>query len=139
MKSLGAFNLKEIFVLDDIIFVVKLVVFVGGMLFFLFIGIQSIKGEIAAKKAPQEKTIKNDLDYEFTTTEVRATVVDMSCSTRVVGRKSVKSVEEFFVIFKTENDETIKLEVLKELYDAFEIGQTGILRLVDGELFGFEI
>ena len=86
-----------------------------------------------------KNTIQNDINYQFEETELIATVIDVSCSTRVAGTKSVKSVEEFFVSFETENGEIIKLQVLKEMYDGFEIGQNGILKLVDGDFFGFEI
>mgnify|MGYP003304168340 FL=1 len=119
--------------------IVMCFVFLGVVIFFVLLGVQITKSNKLHKNDPPEKNIKTDLDYKFTTIEMNATVVDMMCSTRVVGQKSVKSVEEFFVCFKTENNDIIKLKVLKEMYDGFEIGQTGKLQLVDGELFGFEI
>ena len=119
--------------------IVMCFVFLGGVIFFVLLGVQITKSNKLHKNDPPEKNIKTDLDYKFTTIEMNATVVDMMCSARVVGQKSVKSVEEFFVCFKTENNDIIKLKVLKEMYDGFEIGQTGKLQLVDGELFGFEI
>ncbi len=135
MKSLGVYNMfNEIFPT-----IVMCFVFLGVVIFFVLLGVQITKSNKLHKNDPPEKNIKTDLDYKFTTIEMNATVVDMMCSTRVVGQKSVKSVEEFFVCFKTENNDIIKLKVLKEMYDGFEIGQTGKLQLVDGELFGFEI
>lgn len=119
--------------------IVMCFVFLGVVIFFVLLGVQITKSNKLHKNDPPEKNIKTDLDYKFTTIEMNATVVDMMCSARVVGQKSVKSVEEFFVCFKTENNDIIKLKVLKEMYDGFEIGQTGKLQLVDGELFGFEI
>ena len=119
--------------------IVMCFVFLGVVIFFVLLGVQITKSNKLHKNDPPEKNIKTDLDYKFTTIEMNATVVDMMCNTRVVGQKSVKSVEEFFVCFKTESNDIIKLKVLKEMYDGFEIGQTGKLRLVDGELFGFEI
>ena len=119
--------------------IVMCFVFLGVVIFFVLLGVQITKSNKLHKNDPPEKNIKTDLDYKFTTIEMNATVVDMMCSTRVVGQKSVKSVEEFFVCFKTENNDIINLKVLKEMYDGFEIGQTGKLQLVDGELFGFEI
>ena len=119
--------------------IVMCFVFLGVVIFFVLLGVQITKSNKLHKNDPPEKNIKTDLDYKFTTIEMNATVVDMMCSARVVGQKSVKSVEEFFVCFKTENNDIINLKVLKEMYDGFEIGQTGKLQLVDGELFGFEI
>lgn len=119
--------------------IVMCFVFLGVVIFFVLFGVQITKSNKLHKNDPPEENIKTDLDYKFTTIEMNATVVDMMCSARVVGQKSVKSVEEFFVCFKTENNDIIKLKVLKEMYDGFEIGQTGKLQLVDGELFGFEI
>lgn len=135
MKSLGVYNMfNELFPT-----IVMCFVFLGVVIFFVLLGVQITKSNKLHKNDPPEKNIKTDLDYKFTTIEMNATVVDMMCSARVVGQKSVKSVEEFFVCFKTENNDIIKLKVLKEMYDGFEIGQTGKLQLVDGELFGFEI
>ena len=135
MKSLGVYNMfNELFPT-----IVMCFVFLGVVIFFVLLGVQITKSNKLHKNDPPEKNIKTDLDYKFTTIQMNATVVDMMCSARVVGQKSVKSVEEFFVCFKTENNDIIKLKVLKEMYDGFEIGQTGKLQLVDGELFGFEI
>ena len=125
---------------DDAFTFISISVAVFGVLIFLIlIGIQASKSKKIHKNDPPKKNIQNDLDYEFTTTEITATVVDMTCNTKVLGQKNVKSVEEFFVYFKTENNETIKMKVLKEMYDGFEIGQIGKLQLVDGDFFGFEI
>lgn len=118
--------------------IVICIVFLGMVIFFVLLGVQITKSNKLHKNDPPKKNIKTDLDYEFSTTETVGTVVDMTCNTRVVGQKTVKSVEEFFVHFKTENNETIKLKVLKEMYDGFEIGQKGKLQLVEGELFSFE-
>jgi hypothetical protein len=135
MKSLGVYNMfNEIFPT-----IVMCFVFLGVVIFFVLLGVQITKSNKLHKNDPPEKNIKTDLNYEFTTTETNATVVDMMCNARVIGQKSVKSIEEFFVCFRTENNDIIKLKVLKEMYDGFEIGQTGKLQLVDGELFGFEI
>ncbi len=82
--------------------------------------------------------MKTDINYQFEETEHLATVIDMSCSTRVVGIKDVKSIEEFFITFETESGEILKLQVFKGMYDGFEIGLKGKLQLVEGELFSFE-
>lgn len=127
-------------IFEDVFTTVSFIVlFLVVLTFVIAIVIQINRNKKIHRSDTPEKSIKTDLNYEFTTTEMNATVVDMMCNTRVVGQKSVKSVEEFFLCFKTESNDIIKLKVLKEMYDGFEIGQTGKLRLVDGELFGFEI
>lgn len=87
----------------------------------------------AEKAKPQPV---NDTD-EFETIEINVKVVDQFCTTRMVGVKYPKSIEEYFVCFQKDNDEVLKLLVPKEFYDGFEIGQIGALTLVDGEVYSF--
>ena len=86
----------------------------------------------------RQERIKTDVNFEFEEKEVSAVVVDMICSTRVTGQKNVKSVEEFFICFQAEDDKIFKLKVLKEMYDGFEIGLKGKLKMVENEFYGFE-
>ena len=120
-------------IFEDVFTTVSFIVlFLVVITFVIAIGIQINRNKKIHRSDTREKNIKTDLNYEFTTTETNATVVDMMCNARVIGQKSVKSIEEFFVCFRTENNDIIKLKVLKEIYDGFEIGQTGKLQLVDG-------
>ena len=79
------------------------------------------------------------IEPETLTEKFRATVVDMVCYAEMTGTKRPKSKRVFTVSFETENGEILKINVPEEMYDGFDKGQKGILTLVDGILYGFEI
>ena len=76
---------------------------------------------------------------ETMTESFRVTVVDMVCYADMTGTKSPKSKRVFTVSFETESGEILKKNVTEEMYDGFDKGQTGVLTLVDGDLYSFEI
>ena len=76
---------------------------------------------------------------ETMTESFRATVVDMVCYAEMTGTKRPKSKRVFTVSFETESGEILKKNVTEEMYDGFDKGQTGVLTLVDGDLYSFEI
>lgn len=90
-----------------------------------------------------ENADTNDTDSDFPPCEEitaqHVTVVGQTCSAKVVGMKKPKAVNEFFIYFKNDNNETFFVSVPQELYDGFEEGQTGTLSLVSGKLYGFEL
>lgn len=53
--------------------------------------------------------------------------------------ESVSSSLEMKTEFKTDEKEIIKLEIPQEMYDGLEIGQSGEVTLVEGELYSFII
>ena len=70
----------------------------------------------------------------------RVTVVDLACWLRMAGSyKSPKAVQEFAVVFQTEDGEMIKLIIPEEMYHGLEKGQAGIVTVRDGELYSFEL
>lgn len=90
--------------------------------------------EVKAKKeAPEEPAPE-----EPVLTEVRATVADMACGVEVRGTKTVRAVKYFRVCFVLEGGESLTLEIPEEMYEGIEVGQTGKMTLVDGQLYGFE-
>ena len=109
--------------------------------FFVVMFTLLIKSEKYEKaKREQEKiNLANNEDREFETVDIKVKVVDQYCTTRMIGVKYPKSIEEYFIVFQIDNDETLKLSVPKECYDGFEIGQVGVLTLVDGELYSFKL
>ncbi len=70
---------------------------------------------------------------------LEATVVDLACGARLVGMKTPKSVKEFMVVFQEENGNIRKFYVPEEMYHGFEVGQKGVLTLVDGHIYGFAL
>ena len=81
-----------------------------------------------------EEYFANDGEITLTYAEV----VDMACGTKVLGSKSPKCVESYVVTFRTEKGEILPISVDHEMYDAIDVGMTGMLRLVDGRLNSFE-
>lgn len=92
------------------------------------------------KEMKTEPPVAIDLDSPCQEpTEIYATVIDMSCSAKLVGTKQPKAVNEFIITFKTTDDKILNIPVPQEMYDGFEIRQNGLLKLINNELYGFEI
>ena len=62
----------------------------------------------------------------------------MRCRVDMVGIKTQKAVTIYTVEFKT-GEKIIKLDIPQEMYDGLEIGQSGEVTLVEGELYSFII
>lgn len=110
----------------------------GGMLLIAYFFIKTIK-QRKCKLEKQEVSESTSDQPEYTITTVNATVMDVLCYTKTVGIKMQKVVKEFAVIFRTEDGNVLKIIASEEMYDGFEKGQTGVLSLVDGEIYGFEL
>ena len=117
-------------------------VFVGGgtifVIFCTIMGVKQYKRDIAKQKELKSEDIKQD-EPEYTTVTARATVVDQTCCVKTIGIKTPKTIKEFTITFRAENGEIIRLNVPEEMYDGFDKNQTGILTVVDGQLYGFEL
>ena len=106
--------------------------------FFVCMFVLLIKSEKYEKKQKELNSQKDD-STEFETIDIKVKVIDQYCTTRMAGVKYPKSIEEYFISFEKDNGEVLKLLVPKECYDGFEIGQVGVLTLVDGELYSFKL
>ena len=107
------------------------VVIAGGVFVIIYYTVSGFKSR---------KFTDNQFDEaKFTTVTTRATVVDQTCCVKTIGYKTPKTMQEFAITFQTENGEIIKLNVPEEMYDGFEKNQTGMLTVVDGQLYGFEL
>jgi len=71
------------------------------------------------------------------TMEVYATIVDHTCRVKTIGYQTPTTVQEFTVVFETEDGKLIRLDVPQDMYDGLEKGQTGLLTIVDGNLYSF--
>ncbi len=78
-----------------------------------------------------------EIKTEFETVKFQAEIIDLSCHVDMVGIKTPKTVTIYTVEFKTDEKEIIKLEIPQEMYDGLEIGQSGEVTLVEGELYSF--
>lgn len=112
--------------------IIFLIFIAFSILFFI---IMMVCGKHEKDKIESTQSIENDKDFE--SVEINAEVIDLACTTRMVGVKYQKSIEEYFVIFKRDNGEKLSFSVSKDFYDGFEIGQSGVLTLVDGEVYSF--
>ena len=96
-----------------------------------------------AKKGDDETKIemanKFEIRTEFETSTFNAEIVDLSCSAMMIGDKYPKAVNVYTVVFVTDKNEQIKLNVPQEMYDGLEVGQKGELTLVEGELYSFVV
>ena len=82
---------------------------------------------------PEEVKIKTEFDTE----KFMAEVIDLSYLEEMVGILTPKLVKTFTVVFKTDNNEKLKIEIPQDMHDGFEVGQYGEVALVEGELYSF--
>ena len=117
-------------------------VFGGGSTIFIIFAfvmfVKQCKRESAKQKELKSEVIKPD-EPEYTTITTKATVVDQTCCVKTIGIKTPKTIQEFTITFQAEDGEIISLNVPEEMYDGFDKNQAGILTVVDGQLYGFEI
>ncbi len=112
------------------------IAWVFGLMCCVFFLVVFISSRQTKKKIEAEE---NPFEQEFEKTSFPAKVIDMQCRTEVVGIKNPKNVRSFVIFFELEEHETFTLSVNEEQYGGFEIGQRGILTVVDGELYSFEL
>ena len=112
-----------------------------GFIFIIGFGIWIFK---ITKK--QRKELKNSPPKEINLDEPpteptvkKVKVINQFCETKVVGIKQLEAVEEFIITFEEPDGNIFNLPVPKECYDGFETGQKGLLSIIDGKLYGFEL
>ena len=112
-------------------------------LFFVLAMVLSIPSLMKTRKEVQKRYYEDDSIEEETpaqeSVELRVSVEDTFCCVKTVGVKSPKTVKEFTVVFKKEDGEFFSLSVPEEMYEGFEKGAVGLLTVVNGEVYGFEI
>jgi hypothetical protein len=91
------------------------------------------------EKSKSEETYEEDFENDGEIIETRAEVIDMACGIKMVGVKSPKTVERYIIVFRDDLGKTFEVPVNKEMYEGFEIGMHGNLKLVDGGLYSFEV
>ena len=114
-----------------------------GVFFAIFLGIIlpfAIKDVKKMKDSQEEyeKNIDEYLNNDGEIIETRAEVVDMACGTRMSGTKNSKALQWYVIVFKDDLGKTIEVPVNYEMYEGFEVGMHGTLKLVDGGLYSFE-
>ena len=116
----------------------------AGVFFAIFLGvifpfaIKDIKKGIKTKE-DNEKYIDDYFKNDGEIVETRAEVVDMACGTRMSGGKTPKASQWYVIVFKDDLGKTFEVSVSLEIYEGIEIGMHGNLKLVDGNLYSFEL
>ena len=116
----------------------------GGILLFLLVIvlfpliIKELKKEMGTKE-DREARIEEYFDDDGEIVETRAEVVDMACGTKMIGTKTPKSSQWYMIVFRDDLGKIIEVPVNQEMYEGFEIGMHGTLKLVDGAIYSFEV
>jgi len=124
-----------------------IIILVGGAIlltvFAIFIPliIRDMK-RVAKENTPERLRAEEErrLNDEGEITVCHAAVTDMLCGVNTVGHQAYKQprAERMFIIkFKTDEGEILNVPVSEELYEGFEVGLSGELRLVDGQISSF--
>ena len=123
--------------------IVIIVVTLGFLGFFALIIVGEISNDKYRKKQAEESAAvkkKPKEDYpEPEELHVHAKVAKMECATRYVGIKQPKLIKDFLVFFEDDEGTEYRLLVGEEDYCALDVGMTGMLTIIDGELNGFEL
>lgn len=97
------------------------------------------------EKYPSPQKLREMEDEKFNNegdiVTTHAEVIDMICGVNSIGYqayKQPKAVKHFIIKFKCDDGEVLNIPVYEEIYDAFDIGLSGTLRLIDGKLNSFE-
>lgn len=102
---------------------------------------QLLKPENIQKELERQAqiTAEDPYDQPYDTRQLQVTVVDQSCKVELVGIKTPKATKIFTVLFRTAEGDLLSLQVPEEMYDGIEKEQAGLLTLVDGKLYSFDL
>ena len=107
--------------------------------FLIFYGIMMNKEEKRQKAQKATRDLSEDTPPEVQTVDLNVKVIDLKFETHYEGIKLPKLIKTFLVFFEDENGKVFSIEVSEENFDAFEIGQKGLLTLEDGQLYSFQL
>lgn len=107
--------------------------------FLIFYGIMMNKEEKRQKAQNATRDLSEDTPPEVQTVDLNVKVIDLKFETHYEGIKLPKLIKTFLVFFEDENGKVFNIEVSEENFDAFEIGQKGLLTLEDGQLYSFQL
>lgn len=122
-----------LFCIIAVLAIIAVVGIVAWLILRYFLKPENIQAELDRQRAQTA----DPFDPQITTEELRATVIDHTCQVQLIGIKTPKATKIFTIVFRTEDGKVLSLNVPEEMYDGFETGQTGLVTMVDGELYGF--
>jgi uncharacterized membrane protein YqiK len=126
-------NPEILFCIIAVLALIGIVAIVAWLILRYLLKPERLQAELERQRAQNIDPFESPIASE----ELRATVIDHTCQVQMVGTKTPKATKIFTVVFRTEEEKILSLNVPEEMYDGFEIGQNGLLTLVDGELYGF--
>ena len=107
--------------------------------FLIFYGIMMNKEEKRQKAQKATRDLSEDTPPEVQIVDLNVKVIDLKFETHYEGIKLPKLIKTFLVFFEDENGKVFNIEVSEENFDAFEIGQKGLLTLEGGQLYSFQL
>lgn len=110
-----------------------------GVVIFAFICVVIFGNKRTKTKKETDLEIDEYLNSEGEIITTHAEVIDIACGTKMVGSKNPKAVQWFVITFKKDNGEIIEVPVDNEMYEGFDIGMKGELKLVNGQLNSFQL
>ena len=125
---------NEVLTLIEILAIVIGVLFVAAVII-----IDQVKNKEKYKKEAEQRKIDEDkrLESEGEIVTAHAVVTDMLCGVNMVGYKTPTTLKQFIVKFKTDDGEILTVSVDEEYYHALEVGMSGSLTLIDGQINEF--
>lgn len=113
------------------------IIFAGITIIYILAIIKHIKKDMGTKEE-REAQIEEYFNNDGEIIETHAEVVDMACGTKMIGTKTPKASQWYIIVFRDDLGKIIEAPVNQEMYDGFEIGMHGTLKLVDGALYSFD-
>ena len=95
------------------------------------------KNNIPTSKERIRALEDEQLNDEGERTVFHAEVIDMACDVRMFGYKQPRTERLFLIKFKSEGGDIYDVRVSEEMYSGFEIGLSGTLTLIDGQIDSF--
>lgn len=115
----------------------EIVMLIGAIIVVAFIIFCVVAFSLERKKVKADEFSEEEFaEPEFDTFHVK--VLDFKCDMHYEGIKMPKLIKNFAVFFEFEDGKVKGLEVPEECYDAFEIGQEGLLTLANEKFISFD-
>lgn len=108
---------------------------------FLIVALLILVCVFGAKSEKKHKKEHPEIDertiFEYESKDVHVKVIDLSCTVLSEGHRQPRTFNEFLVTFETDEGQILKFRVDEEMYNGFEKGQEGILKITDSTIYGF--
>ncbi len=90
-------------------------------------------GEEAYKRMGEDAEWSEESEKTF----IHLKVKDMKCAVKSIGMQTPKAIKGFVITFEKDDGEEFDFYVSEEMYEGFEVGQTGVAEFNGEQLYGF--